>query len=549
MGAKFIDKPRIEIILTNTESRKDQIYKESFAPRIVKESGTQSTCNFFVGSKEHGDELLNKLSLDKKKCILDIEKTKQYINEVEIKFLDKLNIDKFYGKLKGFYEAKKQIMIVTENVELIGFKASFSKNDDQKRSRIMIDRNHNKNMDLFRELLIGIVSNIVIEMDNDVNIFYPEIKSDLERSITDDFQYDNASQVISQDMIGYNKIFYGIPGCGKSYYIEHTILKNVDKENNVFRTTFYLDYSNSDFIGQIYPSTDQEGNVFYKRNPGPFTRALARAYELKNMDSTENVFLVIEEINRANAAAVFGDLFQLLDRLEKPWSGRNIGDSEYPISNEFIEGYFLEKNISYIPGQIYIPSNLIILATMNTSDQNVFPLDTAFKRRWDRERVEASMNDCEFANMFIPFTDLTWKVFVKGINDKIARDSNDGTILEDKKLGPFFAKKDMFIEESNKYIKSNNVSLEDKKKYNRNLNKFIYNVIDYLYNDVCKFDHEYLFEPNVSFDDICKVAKECYLANDQMSSSLFIQKSIFGLDNESEDSVELIGEITTDEEE
>lgn len=188
----------------------------------------------------------------------------------------------------------------------------------------------------------------------------------------------------SKDIKGYNKIYYGIPGCGKSYYIENTVLKDVDKDNDVFRTTFYLDYSNSDFIGQIYPVV-KDGNVTYEPKPGPFTKALEQA--LRNPDRM--IYLVIEEINRGNAAAIFGDIFQLLDRLKENRDDRVVGDSEYPVANEFIEGYFEKVNetleedekIKFTKNKIFIPHNLTLLATMNTSDQNVFPLDTAFKRR------------------------------------------------------------------------------------------------------------------------------------------------------------------------
>lgn len=205
--------------------------------------------------------------------------------------------------------------------------------------------------------------------------------------IKDKFHLDKNEAIVKQvdnqdSKKGYNKIYYGIPGCGKSYHIENTVLDGVDKENNVFRTTFYLDYSNSDFIGQIYPVVDGD-KVKYEPIPGPFTKALERA--LTNKD--EMIYLVVEEINRGNAAAIFGDTFQLLDRLKENKNGRVIGDSEYPISNAFIEDYLRKQGVEFVPGNIYIPHNLTLLATMNTSDQNVFPLDTAFKRRWNREKV------------------------------------------------------------------------------------------------------------------------------------------------------------------
>lgn len=140
------------------------------------------------------------------------------------------------------------------------------------------------------------------------------------RNLNNHFYKDTTNTVVQLDtviktendtatsLIGYNKIYYGIPGCGKSYHIENTVLDGVDKKNNVFRTTFYLDYSNSDFIGQIYPVVDGD-KVKYEPIPGPFTKALERA--LTNKD--EMIYLVIEEINRGNAAAIFGDTFQLLD--------------------------------------------------------------------------------------------------------------------------------------------------------------------------------------------------------------------------------------------
>ena len=231
----------------------------------------------------------------------------------------------------------------------------------------------------------------------------------------------------SKDIKGYNKIYYGIPGCGKSYYIENTVLKDVDKDNDVFRTTFYLDYSNSDFIGQIYPVV-KDRNVTYEPKPGPFTKALERA--LRNPGRM--IYLVIEEINRGNAAAIFGDTFQLLDRLKDNRDDRVIGDSEYPVANEFIEGYFEKMNkglsdeekIKFTKNKIFIPHNLTLLATMNTSDQNVFPLDTAFKRRWNREKVMTDWNKVgDIKNLYVPFTDITWGKFATTINNKMLEDN------------------------------------------------------------------------------------------------------------------------------
>ena len=323
---------------------------------------------------------------------------------------------------------------------------------------------------------------------------------------------------VFNDSIGFNKIFYGIPGCGKSYKIDamlnhkpefvdeaikNKIVKKAD-ESDIIRTTFYLDYSNSDFIGQIYPcvekvevnnedgSVDYKSIVTYKRIPGPFTKALLRAYQHLIDEDNSQVYLIIEEINRGNAAAIFGDTFQLLDRKN--------GDSEYPINNEFIESYLREnlENIENLPSnynleRIMIPHNLTIFATMNTSDQNVFPLDTAFKRRWNRERITNDWGNVgHIKEMYVPYTDITWETFAKTINEEMISQSikKDAPISEDKQMGAYFANEDMLTDGP--------MEKDDVK-----LSNFENNILDYLYNDVTKFDHSILFEKQLnSIDNI-----------------------------------------------
>lgn len=318
----------------------------------------------------------------------------------------------------------------------------------------------------------------------------------------------------TKDKVGYNKIFYGIPGCGKSYHVENKVLKDVNKKDNVFRTTFYLDYSNSDFIGQIYPHVEDE-KVTYEPIPGPFTKALERA-----LSTDEMVYLVIEEINRGNAAAIFGDTFQLLDRLKKDnTDGRLAGDSEYPISNAFIEGYFDKRNkdieksggvnkIKFTKGRIIIPHNLTILATMNTSDQNVFPLDTAFKRRWDREKVVTEWSKVgDIKKMYIPCSSITWEQFATTINNKMLQESQSGdvAISEDKQMGPYF-------------IHENMLSKVENTGTNDDLIAFVSNVLDYLYNDVTKFDHSILFDKSIISYDVLYEKMRVY---DQTGNDLF----------------------------
>lgn len=348
-------------------------------------------------------------------------------------------------------------------------------------------------------------SKVLTSILNDVN----QLKTSLEKVNTNNNDISG---------IGYNKIFYGIPGCGKSYKIDamlnhkpefvdeaikNKIVKKAD-ESDIIRTTFYLDYSNSDFIGQIYPCVekvevnneegpvDYKSIVTYKRIPGPFTKALLRAYQHLIDEDNSQVYLIIEEINRGNAAAIFGDTFQLLDRKN--------GDSEYPINNEFIESYLREnlENIENLPSnynleRIMIPHNLTIFATMNTSDQNVFPLDTAFKRRWNRERITNDWGKVgHIKDMYIPYTDITWENFAKTINEEMISQSikKDAPISEDKQMGAYFASEDMLTDGP--------MEKDDVK-----LSNFENNILDYLYNDVTKFDHSILFEKQLnSIDNI-----------------------------------------------
>ena len=326
---------------------------------------------------------------------------------------------------------------------------------------------------------------------------------------------------INTELIGFNKIYYGIPGCGKSYKVD-AMLKYKDgfkkeaekngitgkvKEDNIIRTTFYLDYSNSDFVGQIYPVVGDDDKVTYDSIPGPFTKALVRAYTHPD----EMIYLIVEEINRGNAAAIFGDLFQLLDRVKETKDGKIKGESEYSISNEFIEGY-LDKIIkgridvdgdkSRLPmlrnHNIIIPNNLTIFATMNTSDQNVFPLDTAFKRRWNLERVKVDWSKkngkykLPILNKCIPFTDMTWGNFASNINTKMVENSKDGIITQDKNLGPFFVNEDLLVEAKDRYNPENE----------QKIIQFTNNVIDYLFLDVTKFNHDVLFEKNITYSEV-----------------------------------------------
>ncbi|MCH5192027.1 MAG: AAA family ATPase [Oscillospiraceae bacterium] len=265
-----------------------------------------------------------------------------------------------------------------------------------------------------------------------------------------------------------NRVIYGTPGCGKSYYVENTLLLNLEVAvEDRIRTTFYQDYSNTDFVGQIIPKVHSDKTVTYDFNPGPFALALKKAIE----NPEKPVALIIEELNRGNAASIFGDIFQLLDR-------DKTGKSHYSITNVNLQDYLNKcfSENSYVFNEIYIPSNLHIIATMNTSDQNVFTLDTAFKRRWQFEKLRNTFGpDHEYKGYYVPgMPDITWQQLVDDINAFIVNNSNELS-SEDKQLGVYFIDKETLCEK-----------VEDCSD-NAKKTKFAYKLFEYLWDDVAKF--------------------------------------------------------------
>lgn len=300
-----------------------------------------------------------------------------------------------------------------------------------------------------------------------------------------------------------NKIFYGVPGCGKSYHIQHKILGSTP----YIRTTFYQDYSNTDFVGQILPKVvkgenGEKDTVEYIFNPGPFTLALIKAIS----NPTDKIALVIEEINRGNAPAIFGDIFQLLDRDDDSISEygiKNVGMIDYLNAYEFTVGGEKKR---YHFDEIKIPGNLDIYATMNTSDQNVYTLDTAFTRRWSKEHIPNEFNGHKIEKMYVPgMESYTWGEFVKSVNGQIRDNLESLQVNEDKQVGAFFVKEKDLLENSAD-------STEQKAKM------FAYKVLEYLWADVSKLDHQVIFNPKyTTFEDIVKdFAKGVVVFNDKL---------------------------------
>ena len=315
---------------------------------------------------------------------------------------------------------------------------------------------------------------------------------------------------IEEDRItsGCNVLLYGVHGSGKSWTIEHEYCK---KETNVERLVFHPDYTYSDFIGQILPNVDDDGQVSYKFTSGPFTNILADAYR----NPEKEYILIIEEINRGNAPAIFGEVFQLLDRKTEirdfDDDGYPVGTSEYGITNANIA-----KIVYGDPKhKVRIPSNLSILGTMNTSDQNVFTLDTAFQRRWEMRLIENNFEhvDRNLADAVILDTGITWEVFCTQINNIIVGNNARMTSAEDKRLGAYFVHlRDLRYdqemgnlsdgeydnlrrkEEDKSITEAEKERLDTIRNAMKQNRKFPEKVIKYLWDDAFKFNREVVFE-------------------------------------------------------
>lgn len=269
-----------------------------------------------------------------------------------------------------------------------------------------------------------------------------------------------------------NKIYFGSPGTGKSFRVTEDLSK-VDK---VFqkRVTFHPEYDNASFIGSYKP-TSNDGNIAYEFSPQIFTNIYVEACN----DPEHQYYLIIEEINRGNCAEIFGELFQLLDR-----------DTNYDItpSKELIN--YLDNNIPnskfYNDGKMLLPDNLSILATMNTSDQSLFPMDSAFKRRWEWEYIPINYSSDPKLNKSASYyikldatTIVKWVDFIEQINSRIQDNPSLGM---DKCIGNYFVKPN----------EKNEISIE----------AIIYKVVFYLWNDVFKDEPKNsIFKGKITYQD------------------------------------------------
>ncbi len=328
--------------------------------------------------------------------------------------------------------------------------------------------------------------------------FILDHEADLTRPSTTSISAVVEEEIVCAKPLTYehNRIIFGAPGTGKSrkLKVESKALVESGEVAEIERVTFHPDYSYAHFVGTYKPIMEGE-KIVYKFVKGPFLRV----YEKARLHPENNYILIIEEINRANVAAVFGDVFQLLDRLN--------GVSEYPIAAsedirrhfyemqeqepcEFPEVTFIQEEIDGEPRwldiieNISIPANMYIWATMNSADQGVFPMDTAFKRRWSFEYTDL---DQELAKSKQPKYWDAWEKFRKAVNDRL----RNAGINEDKCMGPFFINpKWLDVWLSNSDFKE----------------KFISKILMYLFEDAAKQKRGEVFAKDCtrSFSNLCK---------------------------------------------
>lgn len=334
------------------------------------------------------------------------------------------------------------------------------------------------------------------------------------------------------------QIYYGVPGTGKSFEV-----KDTTKRYSTIRTTFHPDSDYSTFVGAYKPVMEEtpvygaqgvevakEKRITYSYVKQAFLKAYLGAWQKysKGGETAEPQFLVIEEINRGNCAQIFGDLFQLLDRSDNGFSTYPIeadSDLQNEIKKAFAEGgeYAIENGLDVddaVDGYtsnygetlsdeikngrvLLLPNNLYIWATMNTSDQSLFPIDSAFKRRWDWRYVKIADArkgwKIQCGNEYCD-----WWTFVKEINKKIAKETSS----DDKKLGYFFCKPP----------KDSDTITED---------KFVGKVLFYLWNDVFKDGDISLFK--ISDDEKAEICFDAFYGSDNKVNVEAIRKFLVGV--------------------
>ncbi|SMC18783.1 AAA domain (dynein-related subfamily) [Clostridium acidisoli DSM 12555] len=417
----------------------------------------------------------------------DNELKKYFITQIPV-FLNKINIDYLNGK---------------ELNDVINFN-----NSNQKRVLTSVVRARRKNQAdqlqmslinfdsqefvLFRKMIHSGDYLIVLKRKEILEYeFYGVKKADIDANIGSLNDLNNifvklstntrvdisALQVSYNNVIEpHNRIIFGAPGTGKSYKLNEDRKKFF--KDKYERVTFHPNYSYAQFVGNYKPKPkfriDGTEYVSYEFVPGPFLRTWIKAQNSIKNDENANYLLIIEEINRANVAAVFGDIFQLLDRSMDGTSEYEIATSEDMREYLIKEGGFAADEVA----TIRIPNNMYIWATMNSADQGVLPMDSAFKRRWNFEYLginEASSKIKDTEITLKPYGTIKWDMLRISINNALI----EADVNEDKLIGSFFL--------SDKELKSSSIDEIFKSK-----------LLMYLFEDVLKHRKGKLFKSELN---------------------------------------------------
>lgn len=330
--------------------------------------------------------------------------------------------------------------------------------------------------------------------------------------ISDGLENYSSKDIILTEELPLQQIYFGAPGTGKSHRI-----KQVCRNYEHYRITFHPDTDYASFVGSYKPITHSEQiytnmgdkaialkdsvtgepvtttKITYQYVYQAFLNAYIAAWKQQQNENPQPVFLIIEEINRGNCAQIFGDIFQLLDRNESGFSDYPIiadNDLKKELAKEFenldianydaINSIYGDDIIAKVKSgsHLLLPNNLYIWATMNTSDQSLFPIDSAFKRRWDWKYVKIADSGKNY-RISVNNNEYDWWEFINAINDHIGTNTDQ----EDKKLGYFFAK----------------AKKDANGKYLISADTFLSKVIFFIYNDVYKdfgFDDDIFKDEN-----------------------------------------------------
>lgn len=408
-------------------------------------------------------------------------------NRYNVSGLEKTRIDIIVNSMSfaGLITKVKDDLFTVSNTEYALIFNEFLANSPKIRPAIIDNASNYSNY--IGSIDYGVFNVLTKENIDIFNKYYPNLSKYMNNSTSANQIFDSTLQ----------QIFYGAPGTGKS----NTIKREVDDNGKInFRVTFHPDSDYSTFVGCYKPTMKEniisknnveikEEQIVYRFVPQAFAKAYTTAW-----NTEEDVFLIIEEINRGNCAQIFGDLFQLLDR-------GNDGFSEYPVDADTDLGNYIAKGLAdstrkdFPVGvkegkKLVLPKNLYIWATMNTSDQSLFPIDSAFKRRWGwkymkiknegkKWKIDVKIKDADGVENLVD-----WWIFIQKINEIIA----SMTSSADKQLGYFFCKADKKTSERESEPNSENNLISD--------DKFVSKVLFYLWNDVFK---DYGFEDSSLF--------------------------------------------------